>query len=287
VEKKKRLRKEGMILKHMNKILLALFIAVSAFLILMPFAWMLSISLRPNDEIMRFPPTIFGGIFTLEKYPEFLRKWDFLRLFGNTVFMSITSAVGTAVTSALAGFAFAKYDFKGKNVIFYGLMATIMIPIFVILIPMFIIINNLHWYDTFYALIVPFLASPLGIFLMRQFIYAIPNDLIYAARIDGCSEYRIFLKVIIPSAVPALASLVILIFMLQWDSYLWPVIMTNSQEMKVLTTQMAMISRTENASTNWNLVMVGAVLSTAPIVILYLFMQRYFISSITMTGIKD
>jgi len=274
-------------LKYLKKILLALFVVASAYLILMPFAWMLSTSLRPNHEVMRYPPIIFGGIYTLDKYPEFLRRWDFLRLFGNTMFVALASAIGAAFTSALAGFAFAKYSFKGKNTIFYGLMATIMIPIFVILVPMFIILNKFHWYDTYYALIVPFLASPLGIFLMRQFIYAIPNDLIYAARIDGCSEYRIFSKVIIPSTIPALASLVILIFMLQWDSYLWPVIMTNSQKMKVLTTQLAMISRENFASTNWNLTMVGAVLSTVPIVILFLFMQRYFISSITMTGIKE
>ena len=274
-------------MKYLKKILLALFVVASAYLILMPFAWMLSTSLRPNHEVMRYPPIIFGGIYTLDKYPEFLRRWDFLRLFGNTMFVALASAIGAAFTSALAGFAFAKYSFKGKNAIFYGLMATIMIPIFVILVPMFIILNKFHWYDTYYALIVPFLASPLGIFLMRQFIYAIPNDLIYAARIDGCSEYRIFSKVIIPSTIPALASLVILIFMLQWDSYLWPVIMTNSQKMKVLTTQLAMISRENFASTNWNLTMVGAVLSTVPIVILFLFMQRYFISSITMTGIKE
>jgi len=266
---------------------LLLFLAVSAVVILVPFLWMVSVSFRPDDQVLRFPPTIIGGRYTLDIYPEFLQRYHFGRIFMNSVIISIFPAVIGTLTSAMAGFAFAKYKFPGRTAIFTSLMATLMIPIFVILVPLYIMFLNIGWLSTYRAMIVPFLASPLGIFLMRQFIYSVPNDLIYAARIDGCSEYGIFSRIVLPSILPALGSLVLIIFVQRWDDLLWPAIITNTEKTKVLTVKLNQISRENNASTNWNLTMVGATLSTAPLVILFLFMQRFFISSITMTGIKD
>lgn len=211
----------------------------------------------------------------------------FFRIFFNTVFVASVITIAGTITSALAGFGFAKYDFRGKNVIFLGLMATIMIPIFVILIPLYMVMLKLNWLDSYNALIIPFLATPFGIFLMRQFIFAIPDELIYAARIDGCTEYGIFFRIILPAVKPAMASLLIILFMQQWDSLLWPIIVTTATKFRTIPVALTVLSHENNTSTNWNLTMVGTVLSTLPIVIAFLFMQRYFISSITMTGIKD
>ena len=271
----------------LGRILLLIFILVSGIVVLMPFVWMVSVSFRPDSEIMKFPPSLFSGKFTLSTYTEFFEKVKFFRIFFNTVFVASVITIAGTITSALAGFGFAKYDFRGKNVIFLGLMATIMIPIFVILIPLYMVMLKLNWLDSYNALIIPFLATPFGIFLMRQFIFAIPDELIYAARIDGCTEYGIFFRIILPAVKPAMASLLIILFMQQWDSLLWPIIVTTATKFRTIPVALTVLSHENNTSTNWNLTMVGTVLSTLPIVITFLFMQRYFISSITMTGIKD
>ena len=270
----------------LKKILIILFVIISVFVILMPFAWMVSISFRPDDQVMKMPPRLLGGKFTTSTYTDFLERYDFFRIFFNSVFVSIVPAIVATLSSALAGYGFAKYDFKGKNILFLALMATIMIPIFVILVPLYLIIIDLEWIDSYNALIIPFLANPFGIFLMRQFIYSVPNDLINAGRIDGSSEFGIFFRIVLPSIMPVIASLILIIFVGRWDDWLWPSIITKSEQFKVITVKLSQISRENAASTNWNITMAGTVMSTAPIVFLFLFMQRFFIKSITMTGIK-
>lgn len=270
-----------------KRILLILFILASVVVVLLPFVWMISVSFRPNNQVLRTPPTIFGGIFTLDIYPRFLERWDFFRIFFNTAYTSIAAAVASTITSALAGFGFAKYRFKGRNALFLATIATVMIPIFVILVPLYLLMQQLGWYNNYRALIMPFLASPFGVFLMRQFIYSVPDELIYAARIDGCSEYGIFSRIVLPIIKPAIGSLIILVFIQRWDDLLWPSVITLSEKMRVLSVKLSQISRENAASANWNLTMVGTVLSTTPIVIMFLFMQRFFIRSITMSGIKD
>lgn len=275
-------------MKIVSTILKWLFIAITVVVFVLPFIWMIALAFRPQNECLLNPPSLFSGIhYSFDAFPEFFKKLDFVTQFGNSVFVTLVITLASTFTSVLAGTAFAKYRFPGSNFVFMAFMATIMIPFFVVLVPMYMIINAFKLQNTYTAMILPFLASPFGIFYMRQTIYSVPTDLIYAARIDGCSEYGILFKMIVPSIGPALSSYGILTFMLQWDSMLWPMLISPKRQFTLITVGLANLSRENIGTGRWNLVMIGSLLITIPIVIAYLFMQRFFIQSMTMAGFKE
>lgn len=201
--------------------------------------------------------------------------------------MVTASAVtlGTIITSTLGGYIFAKYDFKGKNVIFLLILATMMIPFDVIVIPLYLMVRNLGLLNNLLALIIPGLVSAYGIFLCHQFISGIPNDLTAAARIDGCSEFGIYAKIIIPLSGPVIAALGIFTFMGNWDSFLWPLLVIDNINIRTLPLGIS-IFRSQFGIAKWNIIMASVVLSILPVLAVFLFAQKYFVEGIALSGLK-
>jgi len=201
----------------------------------------------------------------------------------------IVAGIGTIVVlffGSLAGFAFAKYEFPARDIIFMILLTTLMIPGQVTLIPVFLIVKTLGWLNSYPGLIVPGLANVFALFLMRQFMQTIPNDLLDAARIDGCSEFRTYGQIILPLAKPIIATLGIFVFMGYWNDLFWPLIITSQDKMKTLQLGLSLL-KTGYGTTRWNILMAGTTLGSVPIIIVFLFLQRFFIQGIALTGLKE
>ncbi|MGQ9628843.1 MAG: carbohydrate ABC transporter permease [bacterium] len=267
-----------------QKFFLFAFLALIAIIMVAPFAWMVSSSFKPIGEVLRYPPRWIPEKFTLANYPAVFKEAPFARFFLNSIYVASVVVVGCVFTSSLAGFAFAKYSFRGRDAMFLIVLSTMMIPFQVIVIPWYIIMKFLHWIDTYWALIVPSLNSAFGIYLMRQFITTIPTDMIDAGHVDGCSEFRIYWQIILPLSKPALATLSIFLFMWNWDSFFWPVIIINSTHMRTLPLGLSLF-RSEHG-TLWHLIMAGTVVSVLPTLIFFLIAQRRLIEGITLTGLK-
>jgi len=223
--------------------------------------------------------------FTLGNYVSLWRTVPFHLFFFNTVVFATSVTLGQVFTSSLAAFAFARLDFPGRDTLFLAYLATLMIPGVVTLIPVFVILQHLGWIDSYKGLIIPVLFSAYGTFLLRQFFMTIPRDLEDAARIDGCGVLGVYRHVILPLSKPALAALSTIVFISAWREFMWPLVVTNSLEMRTLTVGLAVFRGVY--STDWPLLMVGATLVTLPLVLVFLFNQKFFIEGITLTGMKE
>ncbi len=264
-----------------------LFLIAVALTVLVPFAWMISTSLKDRGVLTEVPPRWIPEEAHWENYPEVLIERHFLRFSVNSVIISLSVAVGQLLTCSMAGFAFARMQFPGRNILFAILIATMMVPIQVMIIPEFLIMLGLGWVDhpMFLALIVPsWLAGSFGTFLLRQFYMAIPQDLEDAARIDGCNIFGIYWKIFVPLAQPALATLFIFAFMSSWNQLLRPILYLTSRDRMTLTIGLAEFSR--QYEVNENLKMTGAFICLLPLVVLYAFAQKYFVRGITLSGLK-
>lgn len=222
--------------------------------------------------------------FIWQNYPEAWNVVPFGRFFINSIFVAICVTFGQVFTSSLAAYAFARLNFKFRDQLFLGYLATMMIPGTVIIIPVFIVIKLLNWIDTYQALILPAVFSAYGTFMLRQFFLSIPKDLEESAFIDGASKFTIYWRIILPLSKPALATLTTFVFMGVWNDFMWPLIVTNSMDMKTLPVGLASFQGLY--TTNWTLLMAGAVIVLIPILILYVFNQRYFIKGIVLSGLK-
>ncbi|MCC6445412.1 MAG: carbohydrate ABC transporter permease [Armatimonadetes bacterium] len=249
-----------------------------------PFYWMIVTSLKPLSEAVQAPPTLIPHRWMFANYAEAWRSVPFARYFANTVFISAVVTAGVILTSALAAHAFSRMEFRGKNAVFAGMLATMMIPFEVILIPDFVLIKNLGWYNTYQAMILPWAANVFSIFLLRQFFMTIPVELYEAAILDGCSSWIYLWKVAMPISTPALVTIGIFSFLGSWNSLLWPLIVTSEQKMRPIQVGLAYFQTDQG--TYYNLLMAGATLTILPIVILFLFAQRHFVESIARTGLK-
>ncbi|NIM04632.1 MAG: ABC transporter permease subunit [Armatimonadetes bacterium] len=249
-----------------------------------PFLWMISTSLKRPREIYVWPPTLLPQeIF----WSNYLKSWSaapFGRFYLNSLFVALSVTGGQLITCTFAAYAFARLNFRGRDTIFLIFLATLMIPAQVAIIGLFQIINWIGWVDSYYALIVPGVASAFGTFLLRQFFLTLPTELEDAARIDGCGRLGIIRHVIVPLSVPALATLGIFTFMGVWNDFMWPLVVMNSQEH--FTVQLGLAIFRDARSTEWNLLMAGTVTATLPILIVFFFAQRYFIRGIALTGLK-
>lgn len=262
-----------------------LLLAIGAVWMLLPLVWMLSASLMPLSEVIKVPPVWFAPAqYSLANYIEVWAKLDFARFFFNSAFVAFTITAAQLLTSSMAGFAFARYEFPGRTLIFYLILSTLMIPFQVIMIPLFIMMARLGLVNTYWGMIVPALVTPFGIFMMRQFMLSIPKTLLEAARIDGASEPAIFGRIMLPLCQPALAALAIFAFLGSWDNYLWPLIVINSQKLWTLPIGLSRFS--EQYISQTHLQMAGAGIMFVPVLIVFLLMQRRFIEGITMTGLK-
>ncbi|MFN3649796.1 MAG: carbohydrate ABC transporter permease [Armatimonadota bacterium] len=252
---------------------------------ILPFVWMVLTSLRTDTEAFAFPPRLFTWPLRWENYPAAWTIAPFGRFFFNSVVVSVCITVGSLLLNSLAAFGFAKYEFRGRNVLFMGLLATLMIPYQVTMIPTFLLLKQLAWLDTYPGLVVPGLAGAFGIFFLRQYMLTIPDDYLDAARIDGATEYRVFWQVMLPLAKPAVATLAVFTFLGAWNDFLGPLIVVKSDEMRTLPLAISALSAGHYVM-SWPLLMAGASFVVLPVLVVYLLAQRYFVDGIALGGLK-
>jgi len=266
-----------------SHLLLHAALILGSIVMLLPFLWMLSTSLKKPAEIFTFPPVWIPGDIAWENYSATVRAIPFGRFYLNSLLVAISVTVLQLLTSSLAAFAFARLRFWGREAFFLLYLATLMIPFQVIMIPNFIIMRRLGWYDTYQALILPPAFSALSTFLLRQYFRGIPLDLDQAARIDGASSFRIWWQVIMPLSGPVLAALAIFTFLNSWNDFLWPLVITNSEQMRTLPVGLAAFQGQYRVQ--WHLLMAGSVIAMLPVLLVYLIGQRWFIRGITLSGL--
>ena len=258
-------------------------ISISIFMIL-PFFWMLITSLKPMGEVLHVPMILFSRNMGLFNYRDVIDRGVWIRLW-NTFLVSFLATVLRLFFCSLAGYGFAKFRFPGRNILFSVLIASMIVPFAVTIIPLYIMMVNFHWIDSFLPLIVPGAASAFGIFFMRQYIRSIPDELLDAARIDGCTEFAIYGRVILPIITPGLISLGLIFFMQVWNDFLWPLVILKSPEHQTLPVMIATL--TGQASTvMYHLQMAVSVISITPLIIIFLIFQRRFTAGITLGAVK-
>ena len=266
------------------QIVLYILLTIGAVVSFVPFFWMITSAFKLPQEVVAFPPVWFPSKPTMD---NIIRIWDklaFARYFANSMVLAVIPTVIILLTSTLVGYVLAKYSFRGRDAFFLAILATMMIPYPVTLIPSYQMMGWFHWLDTYWALIVPGMFSSFGVFLVRQFMHSIPDDLLDAGRIDGASEYRIFFQLVLPLSVPVISALGIFHFMWNWDSFLWPLLVLNTQSKYTL--PLALATFTTQYITDYASTMAGAAISIAPVLVVFLLLQRYFVAGVAMTGLK-
>jgi multiple sugar transport system permease protein len=251
----------------------------------LPFIWMLVSSVKPEAEVRRIPPTWLPETFTMENYQTLFDRLSFPTYFFNSTLVAVVVTLGNVVFCSMLGYALAKLEFRGKRVIFVLVLGMLMVPAIAILVPLFVLVSNLGLTNTYPGLILPYLAAPLGVFLMRQYFLGLPDELIQAARVDGASELRIFWNVMLPLTGPALATLAILTFLGSWNNFIWPLVVAQTEDRYTLPVALALYSVGQNA-TQYGVLLAGAVVVVLPVIAIFLALQRYFVQGIAMTGIK-
>lgn len=275
------IRKDDLIIKSF----IYFFLIVASLTMAIPYVWMFVTSIKPLEEIQAFPPSFVVNHPTVEPYKDLFSMVPMARYLFNSLFVAGCITLFIVFFTSLAGYAFAKHRFWGRDKIFLIFIASLMIPWQVNIIPGFIIVKKLGWLNTYRGLIIPSMACcAFGIFLNRQFIYSIPDDLIDAARIDGCSEFKIYLLVILPLIKPVLATLSIFTFLQQWNNFVWPLVITHTSDMRTIPLGLAVL--TGQFGANYAMVMAGAVVATLPMLVVYLMFQKYIIKGIALTGLK-
>ena len=261
-------------------------LAAVAAILLLPLLWMLSASLKGNEEIFSIPPTWVPKDFHWGNYSQVFDRMPFLAYLRNTTFITIMTIVGTVFSSSLVAYAFACLRWPGRDKVFILVIATMMLPLHVIMIPLFVIFKELHWLNTYKPLIVPaFLGGgAFNIFLLRQFFLSIPRELFDAARIDGFSEWRIYWSIAMPLARPALITVAILTLMFTWNDFLGPLIYLYDQTKNTLALGLAHF--VGQYQTEWGILMAASLLMMIPIIAIFFFFQRYFVQGFTLTGMK-
>jgi multiple sugar transport system permease protein len=269
-----------------SKWLLYTVVTLGFIAVITPFVWMVLGSVKPERELLRVPPTWWPETFTLDNYRTLFGKGIFPRSFFNSTLIAVVVTAANIVFCSMVGYALAKLDFRGKKLVFGLVMGTLMIPGMVTLVPLFVLVANLGLVDTYPGLMLPFLVTPFGVFLMRQFIIELPDDLLDAGRIDGASELRIFRQIILPLCGPGVATLGILTFLSSWNSFLWPLVVAQTQEHYTLPVALALFSKNQQVTPNYGLLLAGATVVVVPVLIVFLIFQRRFIEGIATTGIK-
>jgi multiple sugar transport system permease protein len=262
-----------------------LFLAPVAAIMLVPLIWMAIVSVETRQQATSFPPVLIPSSVHLSNYSAAWNAAPFAHFFINSLLYSVATVAGNLLFCSLAAYAFARIRFFGRNVLFVVLLATLMVPFQVILIPTFLIVKKIGLVDSVGGLIMPNLCSAFGIFMLRQFFRTLPIELEEAARIDGTSRLGILFKIVLPLSLPALATLGIIQFMWSWNDFLWPLIIIDSANHAPL--QLGLSTLQGAHFTQWNLLMAGTLMSQVPMLAVFLFAQRWFIRSIAFTGIKQ
>ena len=269
---------------RIETILAYLILTLGAATMVLPFLWMVSTSLKSLSEVFVFPPTFFGERIVWQNYLRISERYPFGQFFLNSIKISAVVVSFQVFTSSMAGFAFARLKFPGRESLFALYLATLMVPFHVTLVPTFVLMRFFGWIDTHYSLILPSLVTAFGTFLMRQFFLTIPVELEEAARIDGCTPFGIYARIFLPLSKPALATLAIFTFMGTWNDYIRPLVFINS--ISKMTVPLGLASMQGSYSTDWPVLMAGTVISLAPVLIAFLLAQEFFVQGITLTGLK-
>jgi multiple sugar transport system permease protein len=256
-------------------------VGAAALASLLPFLWMVATSLKPPELVLQYPPVLLAP----PRWANFADAWQaapFGRYVANTAFVAATVTLLELLTCSLAAFAFARLSFRGREALFALYLGVLMLPGQVTIVPNFVLMRLLGWVDTYFALIIPAAFSALGTFLLRQYFLTIPRELEQAARIDGCGPFGVYARIVMPLAGPALATLAILAFVAQWNAFLWPLIVTNSDEMRTLTVGLRFF--VDSARLQYHLLMAGAVTACLPTLLLYLLAQRWVQPGVALSG---
>lgn len=268
----------------MKKVLFYLLLIFWTILFIYPFLWMLVATIRPESEITSFG--IIPSHVSLHSYQQVFAKIPILRAFLNSIIVAFSVTAGVLVFCSIIGYALSRLQFKGRDFIFFLVLFTMMIPFQIILIPLYILMVKLGWVNSYLALIVPWLVSALGIVLFRQFFQSIPQDLIDAARIDGCNELQIIFRIIWPNSIPTLITVGILTFMTTWNEVLWPLIVIRDRALMTMPQLVTIFAVGGQAESQLGVQLAAATLLALPVVIAYTFFQRYFIESMATSGLK-
>ena len=252
---------------------------------LLPFYWMLSSSLRTMENMFSIPIQWIPDPPNWQSYVLAWKAQDFTRYFLNSGFVAVAITLANLLLCSLAGYSLTKFRYRGRGVMFILILSTMMLPLEVTMVPLFLIIKQLDWANTYQGLIVPFLVDGFGVFLMRQYMLSIPRDLIDSARIDGASELRIFWMIVLPLCKPALVALAVFTFREAWDMYIWPLIIITKDSLRTLPLGISLFM--SSYGTSWDQLMAIAVLGTLPMILLFFFLQRAFIQGIAATGLKE
>ncbi len=267
---------------------LVIFFAITEVL---PFIWMISTSLKDLNQVFTMPPQWIPRPAHWENYVEIFRLMDFGRYWLNTIIVTVGRMLGQFIFCTLAAYAFARLNFPGKNFLFFLLLSSLMVPFETLMVPTFVLMKKLGWINTYWALIVPHALGAFGgafnVFLLRQFFLTIPKEFEESAIIDGASPFRIFRSIMLPLARPALAALLIFSFRGAWNDFTYPLIVTNTDNMKVLSLGILGFKGLSAGMTQWHLMMAAATLSILPMIIVFLVAQKYFIEGITVGGLKE
>jgi multiple sugar transport system permease protein len=254
--------------------------------VILPFVWMLVTSFKGQKEVFAYPPTWIPRQWLWQNYLEVWREAPFARYFFNSTLVALVVTGGQLTSCVLAAFAFARMNFKGRSVMFLIFLSTTMISTQVTLIPSYLIMKTLNWIDHYQALIVPFLANAFGVFMIRQSFRTVPREMEEAAKLDGCGRFRFLVQILLPLCMPILASQALFAFMGNWNSYLWPLIVTNSDQMRTLQIGLRYFVSGEGG-TQWGVYMAAAVLVSLPVIAVYFLVQKTFVESMASTGLKD
>lgn len=271
--------------KAASHIVLQIVLIILAFIALFPFLWMISTSLKGSEEAFAYPPTLIPKRFQWENYKEAMEALPFARAYWNSIKLAVINVIGQVLTSAMAGYALGKLQFKGHKIVFAGFIAVMMVPYTVISIPLFLMMSQLGLIDTHLSIILmTFAYMPMGVFLCRQFVMGVPDELMEAAIIDGAGFGRIFYKIVLPLIKPALASLGIFSFMWNWNSFYTPLIFLNSEENFTVPLLLNMFKG--KYTVDWSLIMAASTIAVIPVLVVYLFGQKHIIEGIAITGMK-
>lgn len=257
-------------------------IAVVGALFLTPLLYMLTTSLKPKEEVLQNTVSLFGSYFAVENYTRAWTAFPFGKYLFNSILVGLVTSLLTVITSAMAAYAFARLKFKHRDGIFFIYLATLMVPLQVTIIPLYIILRTLGWHDSYTALIIPPAFTAFGVFMLRQFFLTIPTEIEEAAKIDGCSRFQIFTTIILPMSKPGLASLAIFTFVNSWKSFFWPLIVTATDAHKTLPLGLYMFSG--QYGTDWSALMAATAISIIPGVIFYIIFQRSLVQGISLSG---
>jgi alpha-1,4-digalacturonate transport system permease protein len=268
----------------LGTILRTTFLLMMTFVILAPVIWFVLSSFKDATDLGARPPKILPSRWAFENYTEAFQMYNYMRYFMNSVIVTSVATVLTLLINSMAAYAFAKYNFRGRDGLFVMTLAMIMIPLQVILIPIYLVVSSLGLVNTYWGMIIPAAATPTGVFIIRQYMLTIPDELIEAARIDGAGEFRIFATIVLPLCRPALAVVAIFSILWRWNDFLWPLLIAQKEELYTLPVALALLNG--QLVVPYNIVLAMSVMSIIPVLFMFVFMQRQIVQGIAQTGIK-